>query len=31
MISVRNLQPNMSRWAFFAKSVGTRNKSSCRS
>nr|WP_153674597.1 fruR/shl operon leader peptide [Escherichia coli] len=23
MISVRNLQPNMSRWAFFAKSVGT--------
>ncbi|AQZ87992.1 fruR/shl operon leader peptide [Escherichia coli] len=31
MISVRNLQPNMSRWAFFAKSVGTWNKSSCRS
>ncbi|WP_139816966.1 fruR/shl operon leader peptide [Escherichia coli] len=26
-----NLQPNMSRWAFFAKSVGTWNKSSCRS
>ncbi|HCS3349002.1 TPA: fruR/shl operon leader peptide, partial [Shigella flexneri] len=25
------LQPNMSRWAFFAKSVGTWNKSSCRS
>ncbi|EFW7113243.1 fruR/shl operon leader peptide [Shigella boydii] len=24
-----NLQPNMSRWAFFAKSVGTWNKSSC--
>ncbi|EPZ3416178.1 fruR/shl operon leader peptide, partial [Escherichia coli] len=24
-------QPNMSRWAFFAKSVGTWNKSSCRS
>ncbi|ENB3654012.1 fruR/shl operon leader peptide, partial [Escherichia coli] len=23
--------PNMSRWAFFAKSVGTWNKSSCRS
>ncbi|KAA2032840.1 fruR/shl operon leader peptide [Escherichia coli] len=31
MISIRNLQPNMSRWAFFAKSVGTWNKSSCRS
>ncbi|ABE05597.1 fruR/shl operon leader peptide [Escherichia coli] len=31
MISMRNLQPNMSRWAFFAKSVGTWNKSSCRS
>ncbi|MDF9110997.1 fruR/shl operon leader peptide [Escherichia coli] len=31
MISGRNLQPNMSRWAFFAKSVGTWNKSSCRS
>ncbi|EAA4812349.1 fruR/shl operon leader peptide [Shigella dysenteriae] len=30
MISMRNLQPNMSRWAFFAKSVGTWNKSSCR-
>ncbi|MEN1932922.1 fruR/shl operon leader peptide [Escherichia coli] len=28
---MRNLQPNMSRWAIFAKSVGTRNKSSCRS
>ncbi|HCL6081316.1 TPA: fruR/shl operon leader peptide [Escherichia coli] len=29
---MRNLQPNMSRWAFFAKSVGTWNKkSSCRS
>ncbi|EFI7835908.1 TPA: fruR/shl operon leader peptide [Shigella dysenteriae] len=27
---MRNLQPNMSRWAFFAKSVGTWNKSSCR-
>ncbi|MDC9084932.1 fruR/shl operon leader peptide [Escherichia coli] len=27
---MRNLQPNMSRWAF-AKSVGTWNKSSCRS
>ncbi|ENQ1696354.1 fruR/shl operon leader peptide [Escherichia coli] len=26
-----NLQSNMSRWAFFAKSVGTWNKSSCRS
>ncbi|HBB4043719.1 TPA: fruR/shl operon leader peptide [Shigella flexneri] len=26
-----NLQPNMSRWAFFAKSVGIWNKSSCRS
>ncbi|ENU1530326.1 fruR/shl operon leader peptide, partial [Shigella flexneri] len=26
---MRNLQPNMSRWAFFAKSVGTWNKSSC--
>ncbi|EFY6265760.1 hypothetical protein [Escherichia coli] len=25
---MRNLQPNMSRWAFFAKSVGTWNKSS---
>ncbi|MDZ9522744.1 fruR/shl operon leader peptide, partial [Escherichia coli] len=24
---MRNLQPNMSRWAFFAKSVGTWNKS----
>lgn len=23
---MRNLQPNMSRWAFFAKSVGTRIK-----
>ncbi|HHQ4763912.1 TPA: hypothetical protein ACSP8C_004341, partial [Aeromonas veronii] len=23
---MRNLQPNMSRWAFFAKSVGTWNK-----
>ncbi|EAA0840769.1 fruR/shl operon leader peptide [Shigella dysenteriae] len=31
MISVCNLQPNMSRWAFFAKSAGTWNKSSCRS
>ncbi|RIC85659.1 fruR/shl operon leader peptide [Escherichia coli] len=31
MISMRNLQPNMSRLAFFAKSVGTWNKSSCRS
>ncbi|HCC15380.1 MAG TPA: fruR/shl operon leader peptide [Escherichia coli] len=31
MISMRNLQPNMARWAFFAKSVGTWNKSSCRS
>ncbi|EGZ3190427.1 fruR/shl operon leader peptide [Escherichia coli] len=28
---MRNFQPNMSRWAFFAKSVGTWNKSSCRS
>ncbi|HBA4623432.1 TPA: fruR/shl operon leader peptide [Escherichia coli] len=28
---MRNLQPNMSHWAFFAKSVGTWNKSSCRS
>ncbi|ENY2249692.1 TPA: fruR/shl operon leader peptide [Escherichia coli] len=28
---MRNLQPNMSRWDFFAKSVGTWNKSSCRS
>ncbi|EFE7460682.1 fruR/shl operon leader peptide [Escherichia coli] len=28
---MRNLQPNMSRWAFFAKSVGTWNKISCRS
>ncbi|EHN0183133.1 fruR/shl operon leader peptide [Escherichia coli] len=28
---MRNLQPNMSRWAFFAKSVGTWNKSSYRS
>ncbi|EFM0193753.1 TPA: fruR/shl operon leader peptide [Escherichia coli] len=28
---MRNLQPNMTRWAFFAKSVGTWNKSSCRS
>ncbi|EEX9341505.1 fruR/shl operon leader peptide [Escherichia coli] len=28
---MRNLQPNMSRWAFFAESVGTWNKSSCRS
>ncbi|UEO27342.1 fruR/shl operon leader peptide [Escherichia coli] len=28
---MRNLQPNMSRWAFFVKSVGTWNKSSCRS
>ncbi|EFM7438356.1 fruR/shl operon leader peptide [Escherichia coli] len=28
---MRNLQPNMSRWAFFAKSVETWNKSSCRS
>ncbi|EEZ3300122.1 TPA: fruR/shl operon leader peptide [Escherichia coli] len=28
---MRNLQLNMSRWAFFAKSVGTWNKSSCRS
>ncbi|ENC4036950.1 fruR/shl operon leader peptide [Escherichia coli] len=28
---MRNLQPNMSRWVFFAKSVGTWNKSSCRS
>ncbi|HBL7938300.1 TPA: fruR/shl operon leader peptide [Escherichia coli] len=28
---MRNLQHNMSRWAFFAKSVGTWNKSSCRS
>ncbi|HDJ8921743.1 TPA: fruR/shl operon leader peptide [Escherichia coli] len=28
---MRNLQPNMSRWAFFAKPVGTWNKSSCRS
>ncbi|EFF2269742.1 fruR/shl operon leader peptide [Escherichia coli] len=28
---MRNLQPNMSRWAFFAKSVGIWNKSSCRS
>ncbi|HHW7481547.1 TPA: fruR/shl operon leader peptide [Escherichia coli] len=28
---MRNLQPNMSRWAFFGKSVGTWNKSSCRS
>ncbi|CAM6229377.1 hypothetical protein [Escherichia coli] len=28
---MRNLQPNMSRWAIFAKSVGTWNKSSCRS
>ncbi|EFL6597298.1 hypothetical protein [Escherichia coli] len=28
---MRNLQPNMSRWAFFAKSAGTWNKSSCRS
>ncbi|MFK9863274.1 fruR/shl operon leader peptide [Escherichia coli] len=28
---MRNLQPNLSRWAFFAKSVGTWNKSSCRS
>ncbi|QJU27916.1 fruR/shl operon leader peptide [Escherichia coli] len=28
---MRNLQPNMSRWAFFAKSVGTWIKSSCRS
>ncbi|MFL4889007.1 fruR/shl operon leader peptide [Escherichia coli] len=28
---MRNIQPNMSRWAFFAKSVGTWNKSSCRS
>ncbi|EMC9423444.1 fruR/shl operon leader peptide [Escherichia coli] len=28
---MRNLQPNMSRWAFFAKSVGTWNKSCCRS
>ncbi|ENK9289953.1 fruR/shl operon leader peptide [Escherichia coli] len=28
---MRNLQPNMSRWTFFAKSVGTWNKSSCRS
>ncbi|WP_247996042.1 fruR/shl operon leader peptide [Escherichia coli] len=28
---MRNLQPNMSRWAFFAKSVVTWNKSSCRS
>ncbi|EGK2854882.1 fruR/shl operon leader peptide [Escherichia coli] len=28
---MRNLQPNMSRWAFFAKSMGTWNKSSCRS
>ncbi|EQA0896426.1 fruR/shl operon leader peptide [Escherichia coli] len=28
---MRNLQPNMSRWALFAKSVGTWNKSSCRS
>ncbi|EFE6856303.1 fruR/shl operon leader peptide [Escherichia coli] len=28
---MRNLPPNMSRWAFFAKSVGTWNKSSCRS
>ncbi|ELE2935470.1 fruR/shl operon leader peptide [Escherichia coli] len=27
---MRNLQPNMPRWAFFAKSVGTWNKSSCR-
>nr|WP_194314703.1 MULTISPECIES: fruR/shl operon leader peptide [unclassified Escherichia] len=31
MISIRNLQPSMSRWAFFANSVGTWNKSSCRS
>ncbi|MGA0525635.1 fruR/shl operon leader peptide [Escherichia coli] len=30
MISVLNLQPNMSRWAFFAKSVGSLNKSSFR-
>ncbi|EEZ4382206.1 MULTISPECIES: hypothetical protein [Escherichia] len=28
---MRNLQPNISRWAFFANSVGTWNKSSCRS
>ncbi|EKB2946387.1 fruR/shl operon leader peptide [Escherichia coli] len=28
---MRNLQPNMSRWAFFATSVGAWNKSSCRS
>ncbi|EGP6112337.1 fruR/shl operon leader peptide [Escherichia coli] len=28
---MRNLQPNMSHWAFFANSVGTWNKSSCRS
>ncbi|EEV6992999.1 fruR/shl operon leader peptide [Escherichia marmotae] len=28
---MRNLQPCMSRWAFFANSVGTWNKSSCRS
>ncbi|EFB2832562.1 MULTISPECIES: fruR/shl operon leader peptide [Escherichia] len=28
---MRNLQPNKSRWAFFANLVGTWNKSSCRS
>ncbi|HAI8685102.1 fruR/shl operon leader peptide [Escherichia marmotae] len=28
---MHNLQPCMSRWAFFANSVGTWNKSSCRS
>ncbi|EEU9596343.1 fruR/shl operon leader peptide [Escherichia albertii] len=28
---MRNLQPNMPRWAFFANSVVTWNKSSCRS
>ncbi|EGI6811539.1 fruR/shl operon leader peptide [Escherichia coli] len=28
---MHNLQPNMLRWAFFANSVGTWNKSSCRS
>ncbi|MCZ9078717.1 fruR/shl operon leader peptide [Escherichia albertii] len=28
---MRNLQPNMPRWAFFTNSVVTWNKSSCRS
>ncbi|NYY78303.1 fruR/shl operon leader peptide [Escherichia coli] len=31
MISMRNLQPTCHVGLFFAKSVGTRNKSSCRS